>query len=57
MAATIDTKQTARILVFKRRSKGVVRTDRKRRLPPITSAEIDTIFDNAQEKNTRDRAV
>lgn len=57
MAATIDTKNTAKILVFKRPCKGVDQTDSKRRLPPISSAEVESIFDHAHEKNTRRRAV
>lgn len=57
MAATIDTKRNAKILIFERPCKGVEQTDSKRRLPPITSAEVESIFDHAWEKKTRRRAV
>lgn len=57
MAATIDKTKSARVLVFRRKCKGVNLTDRKRRLPPISSAEVETIFDHALAKNTCHRAV
>lgn len=45
MAATITPRRLARILHFQGNCEAVSQTDRQRRLPTITSAEVDGIFD------------
>ena len=45
MAATISPRSLARILHLQGDCEAVSQTDRKKRLPTITSAEVDTIFD------------
>lgn len=48
MAATMTLQQGAKILAFRAPCASVNRTDRKKRLPTLTSAEIEDIFDHAQ---------
>ena len=45
MAATMTPRSLARILHPQGNSEAVSQTDRRNRLPTITSAEVDTIFD------------
>ncbi|GKY86281.1 hypothetical protein [Sinisalibacter aestuarii] len=47
MAATMTLQQSAKILPFRKPCASVNRTDRMKRLPTITSAEIESIFDHA----------
>lgn len=53
MAATIKTQKTAKILPFPSH-KSVNETDRNRRLPTLSSAEIEDIFDHM---NRRDKTL
>lgn len=59
MAATIIPQSTAKVLTFTKRCESVKRTDRKNRLPKLTSEEIDSIFDQVGNINepTRRRAA
>jgi hypothetical protein len=45
MAATMTPRSLARILHLQGNCEAVSRTDRHNRLPTISSAEVDTIFD------------
>lgn len=58
MAATMTLHQGAKILPFRATCASVNRTDRKKRLPTLTSADIEDIFDHAQEtaEHTRQAA-
>lgn len=47
MAATMPLRDSATILAFRKNTASVERTDRKNRLPTLSSAEIDSIFDHA----------
>lgn len=48
MAATMTLQQGSKILAFQAPCASVNRTDRKRRLPTLTSDEIEDIFEHAQ---------
>lgn len=48
MAATMSLPKSATILPFRKNCASVERTDRKNRLPTLSSAEIESIFDHAQ---------
>lgn len=55
MAATIQTQdqqQTAKILPFPTRCQEVKQTDRNKRLPTLSSADIESFFDHAQTRDT-----
>lgn len=47
MAATMTLQHRSKVLPFRQPCAGVKRTDRKNRLPELTSAEIDSFFENA----------
>jgi hypothetical protein len=47
MAATMHLHHRATVLPFRRPCASVERTDRHKRLPTLSSAEIETIFDQA----------
>lgn len=47
MAATMTLRKTAKYLPFGKLCQSVNRTDRNERLPRLTSAEIESIFDQA----------
>lgn len=53
MAATMTPRSLARILQLQGESEAVSRTDRQNRLPTITSAEVDTIFDQVSRQTLR----
>jgi len=55
MAATMNLRKTAKILPFRKPCESVNRTDRQCRLPRITSAEIECLFD--QVTVTRPKAA
>lgn len=47
MAATMNLRQSATVLTIRKVCASVNRTDQKKRLPTITSDEIESIFDTA----------
>lgn len=47
MAESIKKETTANVIPFIRGCVPVTRTDRRHRLPAISSAELDTLFDHA----------
>lgn len=47
MAATMHLRKPGKVVPFGKPCPGVNRTDRKSRLPKITSDEIESIFDQA----------
>jgi hypothetical protein len=47
MAATMTLRKTAKVLPFGTPCQSVNRTDRNERLPRLTSAEIESFFDQA----------
>jgi len=47
MAATLQNPNAPRVVPFKRECGPVTRTDTRRRLPAISSAELEGIFDHA----------
>ncbi len=51
MAATMTLQKSGKILPFRQPCPSVNRTDRKSRLPKITSAEIESFFDQASSTN------
>ena len=53
MAATMTPRSLARILHMQEDSEAVCQTDRKKRLPTITSAEVDTYFDQMSRQSLR----
>lgn len=53
MAATMTPRSLARILHLQENSEAVRQTDRQKRLPTITSAEVDTIFDQMSRQTLR----
>ena len=53
MAATISPRSLARILYLQGECEDVKQTDRQKRLPTITSAEVDTIFDRMSRQTLR----
>jgi len=53
MAATMTPRSLARILHLQENSEAVSQTDRQKRLPTITSAEVDTIFDQMSRQALR----
>ncbi len=50
MAATMTPRSLARILHLQEDCEAVCQTDRKRRLPTITSDEVDVIFDQMRRE-------
>lgn len=48
MAATMPLQTGAKMIHFRTPCASVKRTDRKRRLPTLTSADIEDFFDHAQ---------
>jgi len=57
MAATMKLQKTGKVLPFRQPCPSVNRTDSKSRLPKITSAEIETIFDQVSNKTLSRRAA
>ena len=58
MAATMTPRRLARILHIQEDCAAVSKTDRQNRLPTISSAEVDTIFDQLRlETNRYNRAA
>jgi len=54
MAATIETKKTtAKILRFPMPFQAVNRTDRNQKLPTLSSADIEDIFDHMTRRNEK----
>ncbi len=53
MAATMTPRSLARILHLQGYCEAVSQTDRQKRLPTITSAEVDTIFDQMSRQTLR----
>jgi len=53
MAATMKFHKSGKVLPFRKPCPSVNRTDRNARLPKITSAEIESIFDQASDTNLR----
>lgn len=53
MAATMTPRSLARILQLQGNCEAVSQTDRQKRLPTITSAEVDTIFDQMSRQTLR----
>jgi len=53
MAATMTPRSLARILHLQGNCEAVRRTDEKNRLPTISSAEVDTIFDQMSRQTLR----
>lgn len=53
MAATMTPRSLTRILQMQGTCEAVRRTDRKNRLPTITSAEVDGIFDQVRHQTVR----
>lgn len=47
MAATMTLRQGAKLLPYRKPCASVDRTDRKNRLPALSSADIESIFDHA----------
>lgn len=50
MAATAQTKKDKRVVRFPKPLKGIANRDRKKRLPELTSTDIEDFFDNADTK-------
>ncbi len=57
MAATMTPRRLARILHPQEDSEAVSQTDRRKRLPTISSAEVDTIFDQMSRQSLRTARV
>ena len=53
MAATMTPRSLARILHLQGNCEAVSQTDRHKRLPTISSAEVDTIFDQLSRQSLR----
>ena len=53
MAATMTPRSLVRILQLQGDSEAVSQTDRQKRLPTITSAEVDIIFDQMTRQTRR----
>ncbi len=53
MAATMSPRSLARILHLPDNCEAVRRTDQKNRLPTISSAEVDTIFEQTSRQALR----
>ena len=53
MAATMTPRSLVRILQLQVDSEAVSQTDRQKRLPMISSAEVDTIFDQMSRQTLR----
>ena len=53
MAATMTPRRFARILQLQEDSEAVRQTDRRNRLPTISSEEVDTIFDQMSRQSMR----
>ncbi|MCB1348763.1 MAG: hypothetical protein R3D80_11805 [Paracoccaceae bacterium] len=53
MAATMTPRSLVRILQLQGDSEAVSQTDRQKRLPMISSAEVDTIFDQMSRQTLR----
>jgi len=53
MAATMTPRSLARILHLQENCEAVSQTDRQRRLPTISSAEVDTIFDQMSRQTSQ----
>ncbi len=53
MATIIPPRRFARILCLQEKCAAVDQTDRKKRLPRISSAEVDTIFDQMSRETLR----
>jgi hypothetical protein len=51
MAATMTLRKAAKVLPFGKPCQSVNRTDRNERLPRLTSAEIESFFDQACNTN------
>jgi len=53
MAATMTPRSLARILQLQGNCEAVSQTDRQKRLPTISSAEVETIFDQMSRQTLR----
>lgn len=51
MAWRLKTRRPAEILPFRRPCKSVSQTDRDARLPTLSSAEVETLFDHLQRRD------
>lgn len=55
MAATMTPRRLARILHLQENCAAVSKTDRQNRLPTISSAEVDTIFEQLRLEASRNK--